>query len=369
MIRNIEMVDLKSQYNEIKDRIDDSILEVISNCEFINGSKVKEFASALSNWNKTKHTIPCANGTDGLQIALMALGLEPDDEVIVPAFTYIATVEVISLLKLKPIFVDVYPDTFNMKVESIHNVISDRTKVIMPVHLYGQCSEMDEINKIAEEHKLFVIEDLAQAIGSEYKGTKVGNLGNIGVTSFFPSKNLGCYGDGGALLTNDDELAGKIKMIANHGQSEKYIHDIIGVNSRLDTVQAAILIEKLKELNRYIENRQGAANVYDNLLTGIDEITIPHRSSNSTHVFHQYTIKVVQRRDDLKKFLQAKGIPSMIYYPLTIPQQSAYSHLTNKSFIESESLVNQVLSLPMHTHLSKEDQIFICDSIKSFFHA
>lgn len=366
--KSIQMVDLKSQYSDIKEQVDKSILDVISNSDFINGSRVNQFSVELANWNCTDHVIPCANGTDGLQIALMSLDLDPGDEVIVPAFTYIATVEVISLLGLKPIFVDVCKDTFNMDTNSISSVIGDRTRVILPVHLYGQCADMDEINSIASINNLYVIEDLAQAIGSEYKGQKAGNIGHIGVTSFFPSKNLGCYGDGGAILTNDEALSIKMRMIANHGQSEKYIHDVVGVNSRLDTIQAAVLSEKLKRLDEYIVSRQKSAHVYDEILSNIDGIEIPKRNVNSTHVFHQYTIKVKEKRDELKQFLYENGIPSMIYYPLTIPQQKAYSHFTKDSFKVSEMLANHVLSLPMHTHLDPSDQTFIGEKIKSFFH-
>lgn len=364
----IQMVDLQSQYEEIKKDIDESIEKVIQTAAYINGPAVNEFALNLANWNNSKHVIPCANGTDGLQIAMMALDLKPGDEVIVPAFTYIATVEVIALLGLIPVFVDVDPDTFNINIDKVEELISNKTKAIVPVHLYGQCVDMDPILEIARKRNLHVIEDLAQAIGSEYKGIKAGNLGHIGVTSFFPSKNLGCYGDGGALITNDDFLADRIKMIANHGQSKKYYHDSIGVNSRLDTLQAAILIEKLKKLEQYTSSRQRAAEYYDtNLMEHGDLVCIPKRAIYSSHVFHQYTIKVKENRNELKDFLANKGIPSMIYYPLPIPKQKAYKHYTDQEFETSNKLANQVLSLPMHTHLKEEDQAFICETINSYF--
>ncbi|MEO9483343.1 MAG: DegT/DnrJ/EryC1/StrS family aminotransferase [Ekhidna sp.] len=364
----IQMVDLKGQYLDIKEDIDRAINSVIETSSFINGPSVKEFASNLSAWNESNFVIPCANGTDGLQIAMMALGIKPGDEVIVPAFTYIATVEVIALLGIKPVFVDVNPNTFNIEADEVRAAITDKTKAIVPVHLYGQCVDMDPIIQLANEYDLFIIEDLAQAIGSRYKGKKAGNLGHVGVTSFFPSKNLGCYGDGGALITNDESLADKIKMIANHGQSKKYYHDSIGVNSRLDTLQAAILIEKLKKLDNYLAKRQAAAQVYDeNLKVISDQIRIPARTEYSSHVYHQYTLKVINDRDKLKQFLADAGIPSMIYYPLPIPKQKAYCHYTDLAFKNSDLLSKQVLSIPMHTHLKSEEQSFICETIKSFY--
>lgn len=367
-MKPIQMVDLKSQYNEIKQEVDQAIQSVIDDARFINGPKVNDFASQLAQWNDTKFVIPCANGTDGLQIAMMALGLKPGDEVIVPAFTYVATVEVIALLGLKPVFVDVDAANFNIDIESLKSAISKKSRAIVPVHLYGQCADMNPINEIAKENNLYVIEDLAQAIGSEYKGAKAGNFGHIGVTSFFPSKNLGCYGDGGALFTNDESLASKIKMIANHGQSRKYYHDSVGVNSRLDTIQAAILGEKLKKLDNYILKRQEAAAIYDSLLSEVPEgVTIPARVNYSTHVFHQYTLKVVNDRDGLKEFLAKEGIPSMIYYPLPIPKQKAYSKYTSEKHEVSERLCDQVLSLPIHTHMRKDEQVFICETVKAFY--
>lgn len=364
----IQMVDLHSQYAEIKDEINAAILNVIESSTFINGPMVSEFATELAEWNQSEFVIPCANGTDGLQIAMMALGIQPGDEIIVPAFTYIATVEVIALLGMKPVFVDVDPDTFNIQINSIEKKITSKTKAIVPVHLYGQCADMDPLRELATRHNLYIIEDLAQAIGSEYKGKKAGNLGHVGVTSFFPSKNLGCYGDGGALITNDQELANKIRTIANHGQSRKYFHDSIGVNSRLDSLQAAVLRIKLKKLNNYIENRQKTASRYNTALGELGEmISLPKRMEYSTHVFHQYTIKVREGRDSLKEYLENAGIPSMVYYPLSITQQKAYSQYSNEKFDFSEMLTSQVLSLPMHTHLKKDDQEFICETIKSFF--
>jgi dTDP-4-amino-4,6-dideoxygalactose transaminase len=365
---NIQMVDLKSQYLDIKEEIDQAIQRVIDNSSFINGPEVSEFSKALSEWNKSKFAITCANGTDGLQIAMMAAELKPGDEVIVPAFTYIATVEVIALLSLKPVFVDVDYNDFNIDVFKIRDSITKRTKAIVPVHLYGQCANMVEINTIAEKFGLTVIEDLAQAIGSEYNGIKAGNIGNIGVTSFFPSKNLGCYGDGGALFTNDEQVAGKIKMIANHGQSRKYFHDSIGVNSRLDTIQAALLIEKLKKLDNYIEKRQRAALIYDSELGSIETIEIPIKRSYSTHVYHQYTLKVKNNRDGLRNYLSEKKIPSMVYYPLPISKQEAYKSYTDMEFENANRLCTEVLSLPMHTHLSEDEQLYICETIKKFIY-
>ncbi|MEO1253391.1 MAG: DegT/DnrJ/EryC1/StrS family aminotransferase [Bacteroidota bacterium] len=363
----IQMVDLYSQYMEIKPVIDQAINDVINDSSFINGRAVNEFVQNLSSWNQTKHIIPCANGTDGLQVAMMALDLKPGQEVIVPAFTYIATVEVIALLGLKPVFVDVDLETFNLKVDEVEHALTDKTAAIVPVHLYGQCVDMESLNNLAKQYKLHVIEDLAQAIGAEYNGCKSGNLGDVGVTSFFPSKNLGCYGDGGALFTNDDELANKIRMIVNHGQSKKYHHDVIGVNSRLDTIQAAVLNEKLKKLAEYTLNRQNAADHYDEMLSEIPSIKIPVRSESSTHVFHQYTIKVKDCRNELKQYLTEKGIPSMIYYPLQVPKQKAYQHYTDRTFTNSEMLSKEVLSIPMHSHLTSDQLSFICETVKSFF--
>jgi dTDP-4-amino-4,6-dideoxygalactose transaminase len=319
--------------------------------------------------------IPCANGTDALQIALMALGLEPGDEIIVPSFTYVATAEVIGLLNFKPVMVDVDPFHFNITRENFEQAITSKTKVIVPVHLFGQCADMEPILALAKDHNLFVVEDTAQAIGAVYTfkdGTKkqAGTMGDIGCTSFFPSKNLGCYGDGGAIYTNNVELSERIKMIANHGQIKKYVHKYIGVNSRLDTIQAAILNIKLKHLNEYSNARRLAADRYDKLLSGISGIITPARAQNSTHVFHQYTLQVKNgKRDDLKKHLENAGIPAMIYYPVPLNEQEAFKSIgvVKGSLNITEELCNSVLSLPMHTELTEVQQVFIAKSIQSFF--
>lgn len=371
----IEMVDLKKQYIKIKDEVDLAILKTIEEGNFINGPEVINFTNNLSKYLKGAYVIPCANGTDALQIAMMALNLKPGDEVIVPAFTYVATAEVIGLLNLKPIMVDVDEDNFNISVENIRNAITSKTKAIVPVHLYGQCAEMEIIMNIAKEFNLFVIEDTAQAIGAEYTfsdGQKkhAGTIGDIGCTSFFPSKNLGCYGDGGALFTFNKVLADKIKMIANHGQVIKYVHKYIGVNSRLDSVQAAVLNIKLKHLNSYSNERRNAANRYDQLLQDIKHIETPKRSLNSTHVFHQYTIKVKNgERDALKKHLENVGIPAMIYYPIPLNEQEAYVNIGHVSgaLTLTNYLCKSVLSLPMHTELTEAEQIHISQAIHSFF--
>lgn len=369
------MVDLKGQYASIQSDIDAAILGVIKDANYINGPAVSEFSNALSGFLGGAYVIPCANGTDALQIAMMALGLEPGDEVIIPAFTYVATAEVIGLLKLTPVMVDVDSDNFNISVSKIEQAITTKTKAIVPVHLFGQCADMEPIIDIAKKYNLFVIEDTAQAIGAVYTfldgSTKqAGTIGDIGCTSFFPSKNLGCYGDGGALFTNSQNLAEKIKMIANHGQLKKYVHKFIGVNSRLDTIQAAILNIKLKYLNEYGFNRRFAADRYDKFLSGIEGIKTPKRVNNSSHVFHQYTITVKNGlRDHLKKHLESCGIPAMIYYPIPLNEQEAFLNIGIKSgeLIETESLCRSVLSLPMHTELTEEQQVYIVSHIKSFF--
>lgn len=371
----IEMVDLKGQYVSIQSDIDAAVLGVIKDANYINGPAVSEFSNALSCFLGGAYVIPCANGTDALQIAMMALGLEPGDEVIIPAFTYVATAEVIGLLKLTPVMVDVDPDNFNISVSKIEQAITTKTKAIVPVHLFGQCADMEPIIDIAKKYNLFVIEDTAQAIGAVYTfldgSTKqAGTIGDIGCTSFFPSKNLGCYGDGGALFTNSQNLAERIKMIANHGQLKKYVHKYIGVNSRLDTIQAAILNIKLKYLNEYGFNRKFAADRYDKLLSGIEGIKTPKRVNNSSHVFHQYTITVENGlRDQLKQHLESCGIPAMIYYPVPLNEQEAFLNIGIKSgeLIETESLCRSVLSLPMHTELTEEQQVYIVGCIKSFF--
>ncbi|MEN9326593.1 MAG: hypothetical protein RLZZ479_951 [Bacteroidota bacterium] len=371
----IEMVDLKKQYIKIKDEVDLAILKTIEEGSFINGPEVINFTNNLSKYLNGAYVIPCANGTDALQIAMMALDLKPGDEVIVPAFTYVATAEVIGLLNLKPIMVDVDEDNFNISVENIRNAITNKTKAIVPVHLYGQCADMESIMKIAKEFNLYVIEDTAQAIGAEYtfsdgQQKQAGTIGDIGCTSFFPSKNLGCYGDGGALYTYNKVLADKIKMIANHGQVIKYVHKYIGVNSRLDSVQAAVLNIKLKYLNSYSNERRNAANRYDQLLQDIKQIETPKRTSNSTHVFHQYTIKVKNgQRDHLKKHLENSGIPAMIYYPIALNEQEAFSNIGSVSgdLKNTNYLCKSVLSLPMHTELTDAEQIHISQTIHSFF--
>lgn len=347
--------------------------EVVKSAIYINGPVVQSFRKDLANFLDVSHVIACANGTDALQVALMALGLEPGDEVITPAFTYIATVEVIALLRLKPVFVDVEQDSFNIDANKIEAAISDRTKVILPVHLFGQAANMEPILKIAEKHGLFVVEDTAQAIGSDYKFSdgrlaKTGTIGDIGTTSFYPSKNLGAYGDGGAIFTGNDELAVKIQMICNHGSTKRYYHDSIGVNSRLDAIQAAILQVKLKHLNQYNSSRITAADRYDELLSGVDELEIPTRVAYSRHVFHQYTLKVKagrEARDKVKAKMDEWGIPTMIYYPLCCHEQPAYLDYGFKhgDFPVSEQLTAEVLSLPMHSELDEEQQKYIVDHL------
>lgn len=368
------MVDLKGQYNHIKPEIDSAIQAVIDNTEFINGSALKKFQSNLEQYLGVKHVIPCANGTDALQIAMMALGLRPGDEVITSNFTFIATVEVIALLGLKPVLADVDKDTFLITPESIEKLITPRTKAIVPVHLFGQNCDMEKIMAIAEKYNLFVIEDGAQSIGSEYtfsngKKQMSGTIGHVGSTSFFPSKNLGCFGDGGALFTNDDKIAEMLRSISNHGMKVRYYHDHVGVNSRLDTLQAAVLDVKLKYLNRYNEARKKAASFYDNVLGSNPKINIPARAKNSDHIFHQYTIKVEDgKRDELKKHLQEKGIPSMVYYPVPMHMQNAYSYLGYKErdFPVSENLSKTVLSLPMHTELDSAQLTYITSTINDY---
>ena len=376
-IKPLQMVDLKGQYLHIAEEVNQAIQSVIDDTAFINGPAVKEFAAALADYTGARYVIPCGNGTDALQLAMMALNLQPGDEVIVPSFTYVATVEVIALLGLKPIFVDSRPDNFNLDVQAIRPLITEKTKAIVPVHLFGQCADMDPLMDLAEEFNLYVIEDTAQALGAEYMGKdgsrkKAGTIGTIGTTSFFPSKNLGCYGDGGAIFTNDEALATTLRAMANHGQFKKYHHDLIGVNSRLDTMQAAILNVKLKHLDSYAESRRKAAAFYDGELKGVDGIEIPKRETNSTHVFHQYTLKVKgNKRDSLKDFLNERGVPSMIYYPVPLHLQKAYKAYGYKvgDYPIAESLSDEVLSLPMHTELEEEQLRYITAQIKSFFNA
>jgi UDP-2-acetamido-2-deoxy-ribo-hexuluronate aminotransferase len=369
----IQMVDLKSQYEKIKNEVDKGIQEVIHNTQFIKGPQIKQFEDALALELGVKHVIACANGTDALQIAMMGLGLKPGDEIILPVFTYVATAEVIALLGLTPVMVDVDADTYCIDVNLIESKITNNTKAIVPVHLFGQCANMEEIMRISKRHNLFVIEDTAQAIGAKYTfsdGSIVGagTMGTIGTTSFFPSKNLGCYGDGGALMTNDDELAKKIRMICNHGQSVQYVHDVIGVNSRLDSIQAAILNAKLPHLKGYELARNEAAKLYDKLLGNTPNIVIPKRNANSTHVFHQYTLKIVNLdRDSLRKKLADAGIPSMVYYPIELHKQSAFSsfHQDGDSYPISEMLCQSVLSLPIHTEMTEEMVEYICFTLIS----
>lgn len=368
------MVDLKSQYIKIKPEIDSAIQEVIDNTEFINGGKVKSFQQNLEKYLGVKHAIPCANGTDALQIAIMALGLKPGDEIITSNFTFIATVEVIALLGLTPVLADVDPDTFLMTPQEIEKRITPKTKAIVPVHLFGQCCDMEAIMKIARAHNLYVIEDNAQAIGANFtfsdgKSLKAGCIGDIGCTSFFPSKNLGCFGDGGAIFTNNDELAALMRSVSNHGMKVRYYYDHVGINSRLDTLQAAILDVKLKYLDEYSQARQKAAAFYDKALGNNPKIQIPKRVTNSTHIFHQYTIRLNGiDRDKLKNYLQEKGIPSMVYYPVPLHTQNAYKHLGYKDgdFPVTESLCKTVLSLPMHTEMDEDQLSYITQAILEF---
>ncbi len=372
--QKIQMVDLKAQYQKIKTEIDLGIQEVIDNTAFINGPAVKDFQKDLETYLQVKHVVPCANGTDALQIAMMALNLKPGDEVITADFTYVATAEVIGLLGLTPVLVDVNETTFDINIEAIERNITPRTKAIVPVHLYGQCCNMETIMAIAKKHNLYVIEDVAQALGADYifsDGTKkkAGTIGTVGCTSFFPSKNLGCYGDGGAIYTNDDELAAKLRMIAHHGQSKQYVHDVVGVNSRLDTIQAAILKVKLKHLDDYAKARNAAAAFYDKAFANHPKIKTPERSKNSTHVFHQYTLVLNGvNRDKLREFLAEKNIPSMIYYPIPLHMQNAFKSDRYKpgDFPVTEKLCASVISLPMHTELNNETLKYITDSVIEF---
>jgi UDP-2-acetamido-2-deoxy-ribo-hexuluronate aminotransferase len=374
-VNKIQMVDLKGQYLHIKSEVDAAIQKVLNDTAFIQGEEVGLFANELGNYFGAKHVIPCANGTDALQIALMALDLPADAEVIVPTFNYVATAEVIALLGYKPVFLEVDEKTYTISPEAIEKSITAKTKVIIPVHLYGQCADMDSVMEIAKKYNLYVIEDNAQAIGAEYfsektKRAKAGTIGDIGTTSFFPSKNLGCYGDGGAIYTNNPDLAEKLKMIANHGQKKKYHYDAIGVNSRLDTLQAAILRVKLKNLDSYISKRNSAASYYDKAFANSEFVTIPFRNPNSTHVFHQYTLRLKKgNRDELKEFLQNKDVPSMIYYPVPIHLNKAYEYLGYKKgdFTLSEKMANEVISLPMHTELEQEQQDYIINAVNEYF--
>jgi len=373
-MKKIQMVDLLGQYEKIQAEIDKAVLDVIRSTAYINGPEVTAFREELEKYLKVKHVIPCANGTDALQIAMMALGLQPGDEVITASFTYVATAEVIALLKLKPVLVDVLPGSFLIDPKAIEAAITPKTKAIVPVHLFGQCADMETINAIAKKHNLFVIEDVAQAIGADYKlkdGSvkKAGTLGIIGCTSFFPSKNLGCYGDGGAIFTNDDSLGKKLKMIANHGQSVQYYHDEIGVNSRLDSIQAAILRIKLRHLDEYAAARQKVAAFYDKAFANNPNLITPERVPFSNHVFHQYTLVLKNtNRDKLREYLASKNIPAMIYYPVPLHMQKAYTDPRYKAgdFPVTEWLCANVISLPIHTEMNEETLNYICENVLGF---
>jgi UDP-2-acetamido-2-deoxy-ribo-hexuluronate aminotransferase len=368
------MVDTKTQYQKIKKEVDAAVIEVLESSQFIGGKVVNDFAQNLAKYNGSKHVIPCANGTDALQIAMMALGLEPGDEVITPSFTYIATVEVAALLRIKPVFVEVDKKTFCIDPEAVENAITPKTKAIIPVHLYGHAADMDKIMKIAAKYSLYVIEDNAQAIGNDYTfsdGTskKTGSIGHIGCTSFYPSKNLGAFGDGGAMFTDDDEIAGKLRMIASHGQSKKYYHDVVGCNSRLDAVQAAILDIKLKHLDEYIAARRKAADYYDAAFAGNKKVEIPYRAKNNVHVFHQYTIILHDaNRDELHQFLADRKIPSMIYYPVPAHRQKMFDEFGGSDYQlpVTDWLTDRVISFPIHTELDKEQQDFIISNVMEF---
>ena len=373
-MRPIQMVDLKQQYVKIKKEVDTAIQEVIDNAAFIQGKAVTDFAAALSTYSGSRHVIPCANGTDALQIAMMALDLQPGDEVITPSFTYVATTEVVALLRLKPVFVEVDPKTFCIDPAAVEKAITPRTRAIVPVHLYGQAAPMEAIMDIARRHNLYVIEDNAQAIGSDYtfgNGAvkKTGAIGTIGTTSFFPSKNLGCYGDGGAIFTDDDALANRLKMIANHGQSRRYYHDLVGCNSRLDSIQAAVLNVKLKSLDAYIAARRSAADFYDDAFKAHPKITTPYRAPYSHHVFHQYTLVLEGvDRNGLNEFLAGKNIPSMIYYPVPAHRQKMFAAFGGGdwSLPVTDWLTERVISLPMHTELDREQLEYITRSVLEY---
>lgn len=373
-MQKIQMVDLAGQYQKIEKEINQAVLDVMRSSAFINGPAVKNFEEDLAKFLGVKHVIGCANGTDALQVCLMALDLKPNDEVITTDFTFIATAEVIELLGLKSVLVDVDYDSFNINTEALEAAITDKTKAIIPVHLFGQAANMDRILEIAKKYDLKVIEDTAQALGAGYCSDtlsgKAGTFGELGATSFFPSKNLGCYGDGGAIFTNDDELNHKIRGIVNHGMYTRYYHDIVGVNSRLDSMQAAILGIKLKKLNEYNSSRQKAANRYTELLKELSHVLPPKVGVTNSHVFHQYTLKITDgSRDELKKYLDEKGIPNAVYYPVPLHEQKAYKKdtINPDDFPVSNLLAKEVLSLPMHSELEEEQIVYICDAIKSFY--
>lgn len=371
------MVDLKQQYAAIKSEVDAAIQEVLDTSAYINGKAVQEFSGSLQSYLDSRHVIPCANGTDALQIALMSLDLNEGDEVITPSFTFIATAEVIALLKLKPVFVDVDPDTFCMDPAAVEAAITPRTRAIVPVHLFGQCAPMEALLELAETRHLTLIEDTAQAIGSSYRFSdgsqrKAGTIAPIGCTSFFPSKNLGAYGDGGALFCQDEALAKRLQMIANHGQSKRYYHDVVGCNSRLDTLQAAVLNVKLRYLDSYIDARRKAADFYDRALGRQTGLIIPRRSPESLHVFHQYTLRVTDgRRDALRAHLESRGVPAMIYYPVPAHRQQMFAAWDSArvSLPVTDLLASEVLSLPMHTELDAEQLTYICQSVLEFLNA
>lgn len=371
---NIQMIDLYGQYLKIKNEIELEMHEVIRSSVFVKGGKVNEFEANLKEYLDVNHVISCGNGTDALQIALMALDLKEGDEVITTPFTFVSTLEVLALMKLKPVLVDVDPNSFNIRPELVSNHIDHLTKAIVPVHLYGQCADMESLNEIARENNLFIIEDACQALGTEYifrngMTAKAGTIGDIACNSFFPTKNLGAFGDGGAIFTNNDELAKTMRSIANHGMSKRYYYQQIGMNSRLDAIQAAILDVKLKYLDEYIKARQSAADFYDQELSGIKGLHIPARVPYSSHSFHQYTIKVSEKRDELQQFLQTRDIPSMIYYPVPLHLQEAYQFLGYQrgDFPVAEKLSEQVLSLPMHTELTNDQLNHIVSAIREFF--
>ena len=373
-MNKIQMVDLRSQYNDIKLEIDNAVIDVIESGQYINGPAVKEFTSNLAKYMSVNHVIPCANGTDALQVALMALDLKPGDEVITTDFTFASSVEVIALLGFKPILVDIEIDTFNIDIEKLSNAITAKTKAIIPVHLFGQTADMDKIMKLAEENNLYVIEDNAQAIGSIYTNSnkekiKAGTIAHIGTTSFFPSKNLGCYGDGGAIFTNDDELANKMKGLVNHGMYKRYYHDLVGINSRLDSVQAAILNIKLRNLDRYNKSRRMAAKVYNDLIESENIIKPFIKYEDDSHVFHQYTLRLINgKRDEMVKFLNVNEIPCGIYYPIPLHSQNAYksTEYNEIDFEVTNKICEEVFSLPMHSELDEEQQIHISNLVNQF---
>ena len=373
-MKPLQMVDTKTQYQKIKTEVDAAVIGVLESSMFIGGKVVNDFATDLANYHKSKHCIPCANGTDALQIAMMALGLQPGDEVITPSFTYIATVEVAALLNIKPIFVEVNKQTFCLDPEAIEKAITPKTKAIIPVHLYGHAADMEKIMAIAAKHNLFVIEDNAQGIGCTYTFTdgtskKTGTIGHIGCTSFYPSKNLGAFGDGGAMFTDDDELANKLRMIASHGQSKRYYHDVVGCNSRLDAVQAAVLTIKLRHLDNYILARRKAADFYDAAFANNEKITTPFRAANQQHVFHQYTLQLTNvNRDELSQYLTDNGVPNMIYYPVPAHKQKMFDAFGGSNFNLpiTDLLTDCVISLPIHTELDEEQQTFITTKVLEF---